>query len=298
MNRLEAMHLFVRVAEAGSFSAVADQLNIARSVVTRQIAALESHLGTKLMIRNTRSLTLTTAGSAYLEKCKVILEMIDAAEAGVIEERETPRGLIRIGLPLSFGLKKLTPLLLDFCQQHPDISCEFDYSDGPSNLIEEGMDVSIRIASQLEPGDIVRKLGSCKLHIVASPDYLTKHGTPNHPSELTTHICLGYTFTANGMSWSFLNDGKTETYYIQSRIKANNGDALMEAAARGLGITRQPDFIADAYLRSGAVKEVLQGFDLTPLGIYAILPSNRYVPHRVRVLLEFLAEHLNKKNAE
>ena len=298
MNRLEAMHLFVRVAEAGSFSAVADQLNIARSVVTRQIAALESHLGTKLMVRNTRSLTLTTAGSVYLEKCKVILEMIDEAEAGVIEERETPRGPIRIGLPLSFGLKKLTPLLLDFCQQHPDITCEFDFSDGPSNLIEEGMDLSIRVASQLEPRDIVRKLGECRLHIVASPEYLKNQGIPQHPSELTHHQCLGYTFTANGMSWSFMKDGKKESYYIQSRIKANNGTALMDAAAHGLGITRQPYFIADEYLRSGQVVEILEGFDMTPLGIYAILPSNRYVPHRVRVLLEFLAENLNKKNAE
>ena len=142
MNRLEAMHLFVRVAELGSFSAVAEQLGIARSVVTRQIAALEAHLGVKLMIRNTRRLTLTSAGSGYLDKCRVILDLVDAAEAGVMEERLTPRGNIRIGLPLSFGLKRLSPLLLAFSERYPEILLELDFSDKQTNLIEEGIRIT------------------------------------------------------------------------------------------------------------------------------------------------------------
>ena len=298
MNRLDAMHIFVRIAELGSFTAVAEQMGLARSVVTRQIAALESHLGVKLMVRNTRRLSLTSAGSAYLEKCKVVLDLIEAAEASVMEERLTPRGNIRIGVPLSFGLKKLTPMLLEFSERYPDINLEIVFDDHQMNLIEEGMDLSIRIATQLAPGDIVRKLGSCRLFTVASPDYLKQHGRPNHPSELTNHECLGYTLTANGMSWGFMMEGHLETFYIRSRIKANNGDALTEAAARGLGITRQPDFIVDDYLATGQVETILDEFNAAELGIYAILSSNRYVPHRVRVLLDFLANRLSENKNE
>lgn len=295
MNRLDAMHLFVRIVESGSFTAVAEQMGLARSVVTRQIAALEAHLGVKLMVRNTRRLSLTSAGSAYLEKCRVILDLVDAAEASVMEERLTPRGNVRIGLPLSFGLKVLSPLLLEFSTLYPDINLELDFDDRRMNLIEEGMDLSIRIAGQLEPGDIVRKLSSCKLLTIASPDYLQKHGRPTHPSELINHDCLGYTLTASGSSWTYLINGRYETVYINCRIKANNGDALTEAVAKGLGISRQPDFIVNDYLASGEVENILDEFATPDLGIYAILPSNRYVPHRVRVLLDFLASQLDKK---
>lgn len=298
MNRLDAMHIFVRIAELGSFTAVAEQMGLARSVVTRQIAALESHLGVKLMVRNTRRLSLTSAGSAYLEKCKVVLDLIEAAEASVMEERLTPRGNIRIGVPLSFGLKKLTPMLLEFSERYPDINLEIVFDDHQMNLIEEGMDLSIRIATQLAPGDIVRKLGSCRLFTVASPDYLKQYGRPSHPSELINHECLGYTLTASGMSWGFMVEGHLETFYIRSRIKANNGDALTEAAARGLGITRQPDFIVDDYLATGQVETILNEFNAAELGIYAILSSNRYVPHRVRVLLDFLANRLSENKNE
>ena len=298
MNRLDAMHIFVRIAELGSFTAVAEQMGLARSVVTRQIAALETHLGVKLMVRNTRRLSLTSAGSAYLEKCRVVLDLIEAAEASVIEERLTPRGNIRIGVPLSFGLKKLTPMLLEFSERYPDINLEIVFDDHQMNLIEEGMDLSIRIATQLAPGDIVRKLGSCRLFTVASPNYLKQYGRPSHPSELTNHECLGYTLTANGMSWGFMVEGHLETFYIRSRIKANNGDALTEAAARGLGITRQPDFIVDDYLATGQVETILDEFNAAELGIYAILSSNRYVPHRVRVLLDFLANRLSENKNE
>lgn len=298
MNRLDAMHIFVRIAELGSFTAVAEQMGLARSVVTRQIAALETHLGVKLMVRNTRRLSLTSAGSAYLEKCRVVLDLIEAAEASVMEERLTPRGNIRIGVPLSFGLKKLTPMLLEFSERYPDINLEMVFDDHQMNLIEEGMDLSIRIATQLAPGDIVRKLGSCRLFTVAAPAYLRKHGTPQHPAELIDHACLGYTLTANGLSWVFMVDGHPETFYIQSRIKANNGDALTEAAARGLGITRQPDFIIEDYMASGQVECILEAFNTNDLGIYAILSSNRYVPHRVRVLLDFLANQLGDSKNE
>ncbi|WP_295442159.1 LysR family transcriptional regulator [uncultured Thiodictyon sp.] len=292
MNRLDAMHLFVRVVELGSFAAVAGQLGVARSVVTRQIAALEEHLGIKLMVRSTRRLTLTSAGTAYLERCRAILELVETAEAEVMEARLTPRGHLRIGLPLSFGLKRLAPLLLEFSQTYPDICLAMDFTDREMNLIEEGVDLSIRITARLEPGDIARKLGTCRLMTIAAPDYLARHGRPQHPSELAGHACIGYSPQANSRPWSFLVAGQVETFHVPYRLQANNGDVLAAAAARGLGITIQPDFIASDYLAAGSVVTLLEEFTPPDLGIYALLASNRYLPHRVRVLIEFLANRL------
>ena len=292
MDRLDAMKLFVRVAELGSFAAVAQQLGVARSVVTRQIAGLEAHLGVKLMARSTRRLALTSAGTAYLEKCRVILNLVEAAETDVAEERLTPRGNIRMSLPLSFGLKRLAPLLLDFSQRYPEVGLDMDYSDRRVKLIEEGIDLSIRITRRLDGGDVARKIGTGRMQVVASKNYLAQHGRPQHPAELIHHECLGYTSGGVAQNWQFMVDGQLQSFPVRSRINANNGDVLTEAAAQGLGITLQPDFIIDDYLADGRVEAILVDFPVAELGIYAMLPSNRHIPHRVRVLMDFLAAGL------
>ncbi len=291
MDRLDGMQMFVRVAELGSFAAVAQQMGVARSVVTRQIAALENHLGCKLMARSTRRLTLTSAGTSYLEKCRVILNLVEAAETDIASERQTPRGHIRISVPLSYGVARLAPLLLDFAQRYPEVSLDMDYSDRRLNLIEEGIALAIRITRQLAAGDVARKLGSSTMHVVASPNYLARHGHPSHPSELVNHTFLGYSHSALG-TLPFIINGQVENVAIKSSLTANNGQVLCQAAAQGLGITCQPDFIAQDLLHSGQLHTLLNDYPMPELGIYAILPSNRQVPHRVRVLLEFLAEGL------
>lgn len=292
MDRLDAMQLFVRVAELGSFAGAAQQLGVARSVVTRQIAGLEAHLGVKLMARSTRRLTLTSAGTAYLEKCRVILNLVEAAEIGVAEERQTPRGNIRISLPLSFGLKRLAPLLLDFSQRYPEVALDMDYSDRRVNLIEEGIDLSIRVTRRLDAGDVARRIGTSRMLVLASPDYLSRHGQPAHPADLAHHVCLGYTNAGAATTWQFVVDGQLENFPIRSRINANNGDVLTEAAAQGLGIACQPDFIAGSFIAAGRVVEILVDYPGPELGIYAMLPSNRHIPYRVRVLMDFLAARL------
>ncbi len=292
MDKLDAMQIFVRVAEAGSFTAVADQLQVARSAITRQIAALEKHLRVKLITRSTRSLTLTPAGSAYLEKCRVILNMVDAAESSLDEEKAVPRGRIRLGLPISFGLERLMPALLAFAQAQPHIELMMDFSDQRSNLIEEGIDLSIRITADLQPGDIVRQLGQARLLTLASPAYLSEHGQPGHPEALAHHECLVYSMSMSSATWPYKVDGQLQQFPVRGRIRANNGLALTQAAAQGMGITLQPDFIAQPFLARGEVLEILQAFAPPPLGIYAVLPSNRYIPHRVNVLLEHLATSL------
>ncbi|MEY4761542.1 MAG: HTH-type transcriptional regulator DmlR [Pseudomonadota bacterium] len=293
MDRLDAMQTFVRVAEAGSFIAVANQLQVARSVVTRQVAALEKHLGTTLITRSTRRLTLTAAGADYLEKCRAILNMVDAAESGLSDGTEGARGRIRIGLPLNFGLQELLHPLLDFMVEQPGIELILYLSDHRANLIEEGLDLSIRITSQLKSGDIVRRLGECRLVTLASPDYLARHGEPKRPDALLAHECLVYANDTSVATWHYREGGKSRPVLVRGRLVANNGEALLEAAARGMGITRQPDFLAAASLESGRLRTVLSRFEDEPLGIYAVLPGNRYIPRRVSLLITRLAARLS-----
>ena len=292
MNRFDAMATFIKVAELGSFAAAAGRLGVARSVVTRQIAALEDHLGIKLMVRTTRRLTLTAGGAVYLSKCREILDLVETAEADVMADSLTPQGHLRIGVPLSFGLKKLVPLLLEFSQAYPRITLATDFTDSPQNLVEEGKDLLVRVASRLEPGDIARKLGSSRLQVIATPAYLARHGAPRHPSELNGHDLIGYTYRGQVQPWSFRVGGEVETFYLPFKLQANNGEALAEAAVRDLGITMVPDFVAEDYLRERGMVTLLDDFTPPELGIYVLLPSNRYLPHRVRTLIDFLARRL------
>lgn len=292
MDRIAAMHLFVRVAELGSFAAVAQQLGLARSAVTRQIAALEAHLGVKLMARSTRRLSLTSAGASYLEKCRVILHLVESAESDVSAENLTPKGNIRLSLPLSFGLTRLAPLLLEFSQIYPEVSLEMDFTDRQINLIEEGFDLTIRVTRKLKVGDIARKIGHENVLVLASPDYLARHGRPRHPVELIHHQCLGYTGSNDLQSWAFLIDGEAASFPVQSRFNANNGDVLGEAAAQGLGIAYCPDFIARPFFDAQRVEAILTDFPIPELGVYAMLPTNRHIPNRTRILMDFFSAKL------
>ena len=292
------MQMFVRVAETGSFIAVAQQLDLDRSVITRQIAALEKSLGVKLINRSTRRLSLTTAGAAYLEKCRVILHMVESAETSLKKETGDLRGKIRLALPLTFGLNLLLPDLLRFADEHPNIELSMDFSDRRSNLIEDGIDLAVRITAQLQPGDVVRKLGQCQLLTLASAAYLARHGTPQTPAQLSQHVCLSYAHDALHSTWTYLQDGQETSVQVQGRLAANNGEALMQAAAHGLGITRQPDFIAAPFLRDGRVVSLLQAHQPPMLGIYAVLPSNRFIPWRIAALMDFLSLRLQPETVK
>jgi hypothetical protein len=286
------MQTFARVAEAGSFTAVADQLQVDRSAITRQISALEKHLAVKLITRSTRSLTLTPAGSAYLEKCRLILNLVDAAESSLTEESTLVRGRIRLALPLSFGRERLMPALLEFMRLQPNLELLLTMSDQRSNLIEEGLDLAIRVTADLQSSDIVRKLGQCRLLTVASPAYLAQHGTPAHPDELRHHECLLYTSSNTSAQWTYRIDGQVKNVAVRGRLAANNGLALLAANASGMGISVQPDFLAQPFVARKEVVEILADFMPPPLGIYAVLPSNRYIPQRVALLIDFLDKSL------
>ncbi len=294
LDRLDGMRLFVRVAELGSFSAVAQEMNVARSVVTRQVAALEAHLGTKLIARSTRRLSLTSAGVSYLEKCREILNLVEAAEAGLTEDRQAPRGHIRITLPFSFGIHQMMPMFGDFMTANPEISIELEFGDRRANLIEGGFDLAIRIADRLDPGDVARKIGRSQGVIVAAPGYLQRHGRPTHPSELVKHECFGYLLAARS-SWAFVIDGEIQWFSVTGRLEANSGDALLSAAIHGLGIANTPTFMAEQAVRERKLEILLPHFPAPELGIYAVFPGNRYMPHRIRALVEHLAQRIGPK---
>jgi DNA-binding transcriptional LysR family regulator len=208
-------------------------MNVARSVVTRQVAALEAHLGAKLLARSTRRLSLTSAGAGYLEKCREILNLVDAAEGGLSEDNQAPRGHIRMTLPLSFGIQQLMPMFGDFMIANPGVSLELDFNDRRANLIEGSFDLAIRIADHLDPGDVARKIGSSRGVIAAAPAYLARHGRPEHPKDLLGHECFGY-LLAQRPSWSFVIAGELQWFPITGRLQANSGEALLTAAIQGL----------------------------------------------------------------
>lgn len=291
MDRLAAMQTFVRVADAGSFTAVAGQMNVARSAVTRQIAALEAHLGVKLIARSTRRLALTSAGATYLEQCRDILDRIDAAEGDLAGERQTLRGAIRASVPMTFGLLHLTPLILEFSQAHPEIHIDLDFNDRRVNLIEEGMDFALRITEHLPETTVARRLTSCRSVVAAAPDYLRRHGEPRHPDQLAQHACLAYSLTSRS-SWCFLIDGAPHWVEISGPITANNGNVLQEAAIRGMGILYGPTFIAAEAIRTGKLVAILADFPTPVLDMSAVFPGNRFVPQRVRAFVDFLAARL------
>lgn len=291
MDRLAAMQTFVRVAEAGSFTAVADQLNVARSAVTRQIAALEAHLGVKLIARSTRRLSLTSAGATYIEQCREILDRIDEAEGDLAGERQTLRGSIRTTVPLTFGLLHLTPLILEFSQAHPDIRIDLDFNDRRVNLIEEGLDLALRITERLPETTVARRLTTCRSVVAAAPAYLQRHGEPKHPDELAQHACLPYSLTSRS-TWTFLIDGLPHAVEISGPITANNGNALQDAAIQGMGILYGPTFIAAEAIRQGLLVPILRKFQTPVLDMFAVFPGNRFVPQRVRAFVDFLALRL------
>src|SRR3569623_2721567 len=291
MDQLAAMTMSVRAGESGSVAAVAGQLGLARAVVTRQVAAREARRGTKLIARSTRRRARTAAGAVYLENCREILTLVDEAEGDLTDARRDIRGRIRLSGPLSLGVRYLTAMICDFTTLHPDVSVELDFTDRRVNLLAEGMDLAVRVTSELDDTVVARRLGTCRSVVVAAPDYLARRGRPRHPRELIEYECFGYVPTFRS-SWPFIINRMLTWVRTHGRIQANNGDALLDAAIRGLGITYQPTFIAGDALRAGRVERILEQYPSIELGLFAVFPGGRYVPHRERALVDFLAARI------
>ncbi|MFL9924436.1 LysR family transcriptional regulator [Herbaspirillum lusitanum] len=290
MNKLREIECFIAVAEMGSFVKAADELGISKAAVSRTILELEARLGSRLMQRTTRRLSLTEAGSLYLERCKQIVAALEEADEMLSLGASKPSGLLRINAPQTFGVLHLAPLWPMFMQRYEGVNLDVTLSDRIVDIIDEGFDMAIRIARLSDSTLVHRKLAATSVQVCASPAYLEKHGRPTHPHDLAQHTTIGYTYSASKDDWHFMGPDGPVNVKVTSRMHINNGDSCVAAAVAGIGITRQPTFMVDQHLRNGSLIALMPEYVTSELGIYAVYPSRTHLPAKVRAMIDFLAE--------
>ncbi|MBL8382136.1 MAG: LysR family transcriptional regulator [Burkholderiales bacterium] len=291
MDRLSAMRAFVQVVEAGSFARAAERLGVSVSACSRQVADLEAHLDARLLNRTTRSLSLTEAGAAYLERCAQLLADLEDAEAAAHAGRVRARGTLRVTCSINFGLRHLSPLIAPFQERHPDVQLDVSLSDRMVDLVEEGFDVALRIGEVRSTTLVARRLAQTCLVTCASPAYLRRRGTPVTPQQLAEHNCLTYEYMPSRGEWRFVDAaGAEHRVRVAGSVHSNNGDLLAAAAVQGIGICCEPDFIVAADLAAGRLRRVLEGYRAPSTPIHAVYASRRHLSAKVRAFVDFLAE--------
>ncbi|MFQ4138759.1 LysR family transcriptional regulator [Nodosilinea sp. PGN35] len=292
MDKLESMRAFTQVVEAGGFAAAARQMNLSRSQVNKLVINLEEHLQTQLLHRTTRQVSPTDAGRAYYDRCLAILADLEEAELALTQLQQEPRGSLRINAPMTFGTLHLAPLVVEFMAQYPDLYVELVLNDRRIDPIEEGFDITVRIAAQPPgPGLIAHTLAPCPLVLCAAPDYLQRRGIPTYPGDLKQHACLHYGHRSQDNSWTLVGD-EPHTVVIDGPLCCNNGEVLRAAALKGLGIVMLPDFIVEKDLAAGRLRPILTDYPPPPIKIYALYPVNRHLSAKVTRLVEFLTEKI------
>lgn len=290
MNDLEGMAVFAEVVEAKSFTSAAARLAMSKAAVSKKIARLEERLGARLLNRTTRRLSLTEIGAAFYERCARIVAEAEEAELAVTHLHATPRGTLRVDAPHNFGTRYLARLLPDFMARYPDLAIEFTFNDRFVDLLDEGIDLAIRIAHLPDSSLIARKLAESRRVVCAAPEYWARHGHPSEPAELADHNCLGYSYLATRNEWRFTGPDGVFTVRISGTLTSNSGDVLRQAAIGGLGVVFTPVFMACEDLRAGRLEPVLAAYEDEPQGIYAIYPHNRLLSAKVRAYVDFLVE--------
>jgi DNA-binding transcriptional LysR family regulator len=294
MDRLAAIEAFVRVAECGSFSKAAERLHSSKSVVSRQVGALEAELGARLLHRTTRALTLTEAGRSYFEQAARILTDLAEANASVGQLQAAPRGRLRVSAPMSFGFLHLAPAVPDFLDRYPDVEIELAMNDRYVDLVDEGFDMAVRIGKLEDSSLVARKLAPARRTVCAAPAYLQARGIPASPDDLKAHECLCYSNVGLSQEWRFVRpDGRPWPVEVRGRLHANNGDALRAAALRGFGLAVLPSFLVGHDFQSGALVSVLDAFMAQDSAVHAVYPHARHLSPKVRAFVDFLAERFS-----
>ena len=295
MDRLKAIEIFAEVARGRSFTAAAQRLGMAKGNVTKHVKWLEQLLGAQLLARTTKSVSLTEAGLCLLEGGQQLLERFDAVEADVRGAVKDSKGTIRIGTPPSFGAVHLVPLLTAFSAMHPDIQFAVHLDDGRVDLAEEGLDLSLRIAPSLKDTSLVaQKLGRVPQLLVAAPSYLKAHGQPQTPEDLSAHDCLVHALKSPTNYWAFTGAGGKKSVRVAGSMRSNFGEPLRHAALLGHGISMHPTYMVAQDIKALRLQVVLPTYQPIGLDIYAMYPSRRNLPGRVRLFLEFLRAHFQK----
>jgi len=290
MDRLSSMEAFVRVVEAGTFVAAADRLGISTSSLSRLVADLEQHLGTRLLNRTTRRLSLTESGQAYYERCVTLLADLAEAEAMAGQSAAQARGTVRLTCSYSMAEQKVAPALASFVERHPAVKFELVVSDRIVDLVEEGFDLAIRVGALGSDRLVARRLGSMQLVLCAAPSYLERHPGPQHPADLAGHNALTYAYSASPRLWRFTGPaGDIHEVRVAGNLHANSGDALRAAALEGMGIINEPDFLLDPALRTGRLVRLLPEYTGGGGDIWAVYPSRRHLSLKVRLFVDHIA---------
>jgi DNA-binding transcriptional LysR family regulator len=289
MDRFEEMRVFAAVVDAGSFVGASTALEMSKAAVSRHVAHLESRLGVRLLHRTTRKLSLTPEGAVFQLRCHELLDGVDEAEAQIASRSGEASGLLRINVPVSFGLLHLAPLWAQFMTLHPKVTLDVTLADRVVDLVEEGFDLAVRIARLPNSSLVSRLLTSTRLVLCASPAYLERRGHPAHPSELAQHDVLAYSLFSMGDQWEFTGPGGVVSVTVVPRMRTNSGDTCRVAALRDQGIVLQPTFLVGPDLLNGTLVEVMPAWRSVELGVYAVYPSRKFVSPKVRQMLEFLS---------
>lgn len=295
MDRFAALRTFVSVVEKGSFAAAAEALRLSRAMVTKHVADLETHLGARLLNRTTRRLSLTEAGAGFLARSEEILELLDEAERAAAAATARPSGVLQVNAPMSFGVLHLADAVSTYHRKFPEVSADLTLNDRIVDLVEEGFDVAVRIATLKDSGLMARRLAPCRLAVAASPDYLDQHGRPADPGDLKEHHCLPYTYASEKDVWHFERAGKVRRVKVSGPMRSNNGQALTRAAIDGMGVILQPTFILSPAIRSGELEVLLPDWTLPDLGIYAVWPHSRHLSAKVRSFVDFLVDRFGSE---
>ncbi|MCJ0764429.1 LysR family transcriptional regulator [Variovorax terrae] len=289
MDRLQAMEMFVRVVETGSFSKAAREFNTTQPTVTKHVAAAEARLKVRLLNRNTRGVSLTEPGALYYEKCKSIVREVEEADSVVRRRQSQAQGLLRIGTSVAFGRRVVVPLALEFMARHPQVQVDLSFEDRYVDLVAQGIDVAVRMGKLADSTLGARFLGMNPWVLVAAPGYLREAGTPRRPAELSGHNALIYSSVQGDDIWRlFTHKGEPVTVPVTGRLRSNNLSAVLAAAREGLGIAALPRYVAQASLDSGQVLEVLKDHNLPEQEIHAVFPSPKLVPGKVQAFIAFL----------
>jgi len=282
------MNVFVAVADRGSLTGASEALSMSRAMVSRYLAELEQWLGARLLHRTTRRLSLTPAGETALARCRTMLDLGDEMRSTVASPDAPPHGPIRITCSTSFALSQMAAAVADYVARHPGTSVDMLLVDRAVNLIEERIDLAIRISAELDPGLIARRLSSCRSVLCASAAYIAAHGTPRHPEDLAAHNCLTHHYVGSG-SWQLERDGKLSTVAVKGNISANDATVLLQAVRADAGIAMLPTYLVAPLVVSGKLVVVLPGHAPGTMGIYGVYASRKQLPRIVRSFLDFLA---------
>lgn len=296
MDRLDAMQMFVRVVETGSFTRVAHEFTTTQPTVTKQIAAMEARLKVRLLNRNTRGVSLTEPGTLYYEKCKAIVNDVADAESVVKVRQSQVHGQLRVGSSVAFGRRVVVPLALEFMQHNPQVQIDLSFEDRYTDLVASGIDVALRLGKLADSSLGARTLGVNPWVLVASPTYLKKHGTPRRPSDLKEHATLIYSSVQGNDLWRLRNaSGEAVSVPVTGRLRSNNLSALLAAARSHMGIAALPWYVAHESLKAARVVEVLKTCRLPEQEIHAVYPSPRLVPQKVQAFIAFLQGRFGKE---